>query len=88
MDITNQKEIVKIIADISGFDEAEITPDKNFFKELDVDSIKAIEITVALEKKFNVSVRDDDVPKITTVKEAVNLVNDLLIQKNAGHNKS
>jgi acyl carrier protein len=73
--------IVSIISEVSGFDAEEITPDKNFFKDLEVDSIKAIEITVAIEKKFKVSVRDEDVPKITTVKEAVELVNKLLIQK-------
>ena len=75
-----EKTIVSIISDVSGFDAAEITPEKNFFKDLEVDSIKAIEITVAIEKKFKVSVRDEDVPKITTVKEAVDLVNKLLNQ--------
>lgn len=76
-----EKEIVSIISDVSGLDAEEITPDKNFFKDLEVDSIKAIEITVAIEKKFKVSIRDEDVPKITTVKEAVELVNSLLNQK-------
>jgi acyl carrier protein len=79
---TVENAIVAIIAEISGFEENEITPEKNFFKDLEVDSIKAIEITVAIEKKFKISVRDEDVPKITTVKEAVELVNLLLIQKN------
>jgi acyl carrier protein len=76
-----EKEIVSIISEISGFDSDEITPDKNFFKDLEIDSIKAIEITVAIEKNFKISVRDEDVPKIATVKEAVELVNLLLIQK-------
>ena len=75
------KTIISIISDISGFDEDEITPEKNFFRDLEIDSIKAIEITVAIEKKFKVSIRDEDVPKITTVKEAVELVNSLLNQK-------
>lgn len=76
-----EKEIVAIISDVSGLDAEDITPEKNFFKDLEVDSIKAIEITVAIEKKFKVSIRDEDVPKITTVKEAVELVNSLLNQK-------
>lgn len=76
-----QKEIIFIISEVSGFDEKDITPEKNFFKDLEVDSIKAIEITVAIEKKFKISVRDEDVPKITTVTEAVDLVNNLLKQK-------
>jgi len=75
-----EKNIVSIIADVSGLDEEEITPGKNFFKDLDIDSIKAIEITVAIEKKFKISVRDEDVPKIVTVRQAVELVNKLLNQ--------
>ncbi|MDP2156254.1 MAG: acyl carrier protein, partial [Nitrospirota bacterium] len=72
-----EKEIVEIIADISGFETEEIKPDANFFEDLEIDSIKAIEITVAIEKKFRISVRDEDVPNITTVREAVTLVNSL-----------
>jgi acyl carrier protein len=76
-----EKELISIISDISGVDSNEITPDKNFYKDLEVDSIKAIEITVAIEKKFKISVRDEDVPKITTVNEALKLVNTLLNKK-------
>ena len=76
-----EKEIISIIADVSGFDEEEITPEKNFYKDLEIDSIKAIEITVAIEKKFKISVRDEDVPNITTVKEAVDLVSKLMAEK-------
>jgi len=76
-----EKEIVSIIAEISGFEEKEITSDKNFFDDLEIDSIKAIEITVAIEKKYKISVRDEDVPNITTVREAVVLVNNLIDEK-------
>jgi acyl carrier protein len=76
-----EKEIVAIISEVSGFDADEIKPEKNFFIDLEVDSIKAIEITVAIEKKFKISVRDEDVPKIATVREAVELVNKLLKSK-------
>jgi acyl carrier protein len=83
-----EKELISIISEVSGFDEHEITSEKNFFKDLEVDSIKAIEITVAIEKKFKVSIRDEDVPKITTVKEAVELVNRILSQSNTSNVKS
>jgi acyl carrier protein len=73
-----EKDIIAIVADVSGFDEDEITPETNFAQDLEIDSIKAIEITVALEKKFKISVRDEDVPNITTVKQAVELVNRLI----------
>ena len=73
-----EKGIISIIADVSGFDEEEIALDTNMVDELDIDSIKAIEITVALEKKFKISIRDEDVPNITTVRQAVDTVKKLL----------
>jgi acyl carrier protein len=75
-----EKEIIAIIADVSGFEESDITPDTDIVKDLEVDSIKAIEITVAIEKKFRVSIRDEDVPKIVSVKHAVDLVEKLLVK--------
>lgn len=82
---TLEKEITLIIADVSGLEPEDITPEKNFFKDLEIDSIKAIEITVAIEKKFKISVRDEDVPKLTTVSQAVDLVQKLVEQETAAH---
>jgi acyl carrier protein len=76
-----EREIISIISDVSGFDEEEIKLDTNLANELEIDSIKAIEITVAIEKKYKISVRDEDVPNIVTVKNAVDLVESLLAQK-------
>ena len=76
-----EKEIISIISDVSGFDEKEITPEKNFYKDLEIDSIKAIEITVALEKKYKVSIRDEDIPQITIVKQIIDIIKELLNKK-------
>jgi acyl carrier protein len=83
-----EKTIVAIISDISGVDEQEIKFETNFQKDLEVDSIKTIEITVAIEKKFKISVRDEDVPKITTVQQAVDLVKKLINQGHSVYVKS
>lgn len=74
--------VIAIIADVSGFEENEITPETNIMEDLEVDSIKTIEITVAIEKRFKISVREEDVPKIASVKQAIELVNKLVAQKN------
>jgi acyl carrier protein len=75
-----EKEIISIIADVSGFDEEEIKPDTKLADDLEIDSIKAIEITVAIEKKYKISIRDEDVPRITEVRHAVELVKSLINQ--------
>jgi len=78
-----EQEIISIISDVSGFEPEEIKPDTNLQNELEIDSIKAIEITVAIEKKFKIQVRDEDVPNITTLRQAVDVVNTLISQKDA-----
>jgi len=76
-----EKEIIAIASDVSGFEPEEITRETHFYNDLEIDSIKAIEITVAIEKRFKISVRDEDVPNITTVRHAVELVAELLKEK-------
>ena len=61
-------------------------PDTKLADELEIDSIKAIEITVALEKKFKISIRDEDVPNIATVQQAIDMTYKLLNQKSADSN--
>jgi len=68
-----EKEIVAIVSEVSGVDEEEISLDADLAKDLDIDSIKAIEIIVAIEKKYKVSVRDEDIPSINTVRQIVEL---------------
>lgn len=68
-----EKEIISIVSEVSGIDEKEITSETDLAKDLEIDSIKAIEIVVAIEKKYKISVRDEDIPKINTVKQIVNL---------------
>ena len=75
---TVEMEIISIIADVSGFEKEEIQLDTKLADELEIDSIKAIEIIVAIEKKLKISVRDEDVPMITTVRQTVDLVKQLL----------
>jgi len=76
-----EKEIISIISDVSGYEPEEIKPETHLANELEIDSIKAIEITVAIEKKFKISIRDEDVPNIVTLKDAIGLVRNLISQK-------
>lgn len=76
-----EKEIISIISDVSEVDEGEIKLDSNLTKDLGINSIKTIEIVVAIEKKYKTSIRDEDVPKITTVQQIVDLTKELMKKK-------
>jgi acyl carrier protein len=77
-----EKEIISIISEVSGTDEEEIKLDSNLINDLEIDSIKAIEIAVAVEKKYKVSIRDEDIPKIMTPRQIVELTQKLLTEEN------
>jgi len=76
-----EKEIISIVADVSETDEGEINLDTNLVQNLGINSIKAIEIVVAIEKKYKISIRDEDVPKIIIVKQIVDLTEELISKK-------
>ena len=78
-----EKEIISIVADVSETDEGEINLDTNLVQNLGINSIKAIEIVVAIEKKYKISIRDEDVPKIIIVKQIVDLTEELISKKAA-----
>lgn len=75
------EKVKEIVADIAECETAEIGLDAHFFKDLEIDSIKAIELTVAMERAFGVSVRDDQIKNITTVRQASDLTKQLLDKK-------
>jgi acyl carrier protein len=61
-------EILEEIADVSPDD---VTAEKSFTDDLDVDSLSMVEVVVAAEEKFGVKIPDDEVKNLATVGDAV-----------------
>lgn len=76
-----EMELKQLISEVTGRGIEELKPDANFWQDLGIDSIKAIEITVAIERKYKIRIRDEQIPKITTIGEAVIAVRDALTKK-------
>ncbi|VVB03201.1 unnamed protein product [Arabis nemorensis] len=51
------------------------------FSALGADSLDTVEIVMALEEKFNISVEESDAQNITTIQEAADLIEDLVQKK-------
>jgi acyl carrier protein len=66
-----EAEIRKLISEIVEIPEDKITLDVDLFKDLGVDSLKAIEIVSAFEKKYRIIIPEQDIPKIRTLKQIV-----------------
>jgi acyl carrier protein len=72
---TTQEEIVAGIAatieEVTGIEAAEVTIEKSFVDDLEIDSLSLVEITVQLEDKYGVTIPDEDMAGLRTVGDAV-----------------
>ena len=53
---------------------ADVTADKSFTDDLDIDSLSMVEIAVQAEDKFGVKIPDDELAKLKTVGDAVTYI--------------
>lgn len=63
-----------IIVDKLGREESEITETANFVNDLGADSLDTVELLLAFEKEFDVSIPDEDASGIATVADAIKCV--------------
>ena len=68
--------IKKIIKDQLACDESAITADTNIMKDLEADSLDAVEIIMAIEDEFGIEISDDDAENFQTVGDIVGYVED------------
>jgi acyl carrier protein len=61
----------EIIEEIAGVPALEVTPEKSFVDDLDIDSLSMVEIAVAAQDKFGVEIPDDELKNLKTVKDVV-----------------
>ncbi|MDQ4032160.1 MAG: acyl carrier protein [Actinomycetota bacterium] len=66
--------LAEIVNEVAGVETGEITPDKSFVDDLDIDSLSMVEIAVLVEVRFGVKVPDDVLANLKTVGDAVDYV--------------
>jgi acyl carrier protein len=66
--------LAEIVDEIAGVPVDEVTPDKNFVDDLDIDSLSMVEIAVAAQDKFGVEIPDDQLKDLKTVQDVVSYV--------------
>ena len=69
-----QSGLAEILGEVAGVNEADVSPEKSFIDDLDVDSLSMVEVVVAAEERFNVRIPDDDVKNLRTVGDAVSYI--------------
>jgi acyl carrier protein len=63
--------LAEIVEEVAGIDTAEVTTEKSFVDDLDIDSLSMVEIAVQTEDKYGVKIPDEDLAGLRTVGDVV-----------------
>ena len=66
--------IKSMIVDQLGVEEDKITMDSSFVDDLNADSLDMVELVMAMEQEFDISVPDEVAEKVGTVGDAVEFI--------------
>ena len=66
--------LANIVNEVAGIPVEDVQLDKSFVEDLDVDSLSMVEVVVAAEEEFGVSIPDDEVKNLKTVRDAVTFI--------------
>jgi acyl carrier protein len=66
--------LAEILEEIAGVSPDDVTVDKSFVEDLDVDSLAMVEVAMAMEEKFNTKIPDEQLSELRTVGDAVNYI--------------
>jgi acyl carrier protein len=66
-----EEKIKKIICEQLDVTEKDVVPEASFVDDLGADSLDQVELIMAMEEEFDISIPDEDAEKIATVKDAV-----------------
>ncbi|NLV88671.1 MAG: acyl carrier protein [Tissierellia bacterium] len=73
------EKVKNIIADQLGIDDVDsITMETSLMKDLEADSLDAVEIMMALEDEFGITIPDEDAEKFTNIGDIVKFIEESL----------
>lgn len=68
-----EQEVRLLVANVIEMDPNTIDPNAHLVEDLGMDSMMALEILAAIEKKFRIQIPEEELPRITTLNKAVEL---------------
>jgi acyl carrier protein len=66
--------VKKIVVEHLGVEADKVTEEASFIDDLGADSLDIVELVMAFEEEFGVEIPDDAAEKITTVKDAIDYI--------------
>ena len=68
------EKIKKIISEQLNVSEEDVVPEASFVDDLGADSLDQVELIMAMEEEFDLSISDEDAEKIATVQNAIDFI--------------
>ena len=68
--------LAEVLEEVAGTPTENVKPEAAFDKDLDVDSLTMVEVVVACEERFGVSIPDEALEEMRTVGDAVKYIAD------------
>ncbi|HEX8312749.1 MAG TPA: acyl carrier protein [Chthoniobacteraceae bacterium] len=81
-DKTTQERFREIVVEQLGVDAEQVTDSAELADDLGADSLDAIELVMAADEEFDITIADEDAEKVKTFGDAVALIDRLLDAKN------
>lgn len=68
------EDLAAILNEVADVNPADVTPEKSFVDDLDVDSLSMVEVAMAVEEKFGATIPDEKLSELKTVGDAVDYI--------------
>tara|TARA_R110000850_G_scaffold273357_1_gene409638 strand:+ start:737 stop:979 length:243 start_codon:yes stop_codon:yes gene_type:complete len=68
-DASIEEKVKNIIVEQLGVSEDQVKPEAKFIEDLGADSLDTVELVMAFEEEFDITVPDEDAEKLTSVGE-------------------
>ncbi len=69
-----EEKVKKIICEQLGVKEEDVVPEASFVDDLGADSLDQVELIMAMEEEFDVSISDEEAEKIVLVRDVIEYV--------------
>ncbi len=69
-----EEKVKKIICEQLDVNEEDVVPEASFVDDLGADSLDQVELIMAMEEEFGISIPDEDAEKIVTVQDAIDYI--------------
>ncbi|MFV0382378.1 MAG: acyl carrier protein [Breznakia sp.] len=67
--------ITKVLVEAINVDAADVKLEANLKDDLGIDSLAAVELALELENEFDVRIEDEELAKLETVQDIIDIIN-------------